>query len=169
MLRRDDAGDAGDAGRRAQQQRRGRSRGQALVEFALISPIFFLMIFGVIEFSVINASIGVYNFAAKDAARIGSIHGPTDAQSDQEMVRLILSRVSGLGAAHILKIEIYRSNETGGYDPAHDDAYDGQGNPIGVATWPYSARSDSGAFDEYLGVRITYQYIYLTAFFSSAG
>ncbi|HLY32571.1 MAG TPA: TadE family protein, partial [Ktedonobacterales bacterium] len=42
----------------------GRSQGQALVEFALVAPIFFLMFFGVIEFALINASIGAYNFAA---------------------------------------------------------------------------------------------------------
>lgn len=146
-----------------------RSRGQALVEFALISPIFFLLFFGVIEFSIINASIGVYNFAAKDAARLGAIRGPTDANIDQEMVSLIASRVTGLAAAHILKIEIFRSDETGAYNSALEDAYDGQGNLIGSATWPYSQRLDDQAFSDYLGVRITYQYTYLTAFFSSAG
>ena len=153
--------------------RRRRARGQALVEFALVAPIFFLLLFGVIEFSVINTAIGIYNFAAKDAARLGAIRGPTDANIDQEMVSLIAGRVVGLPTAHIVRIEIYQSDETGAYSSANEDVYDGSGNPIGSATWPYSARNDGAQSDTanepYLGVRITYQYTYLTAFFSSAG
>jgi len=159
-----------DARRQTQRTSRRRARGQALVEFALVAPIFFLLFFGVIEFSIINTSIGIYNFAAKDAARLGAIRGPTDASVDQEIVSLIAGRVADLAAAHIVKIEIYKSDETGAYNPTNnEDVYDGQGNPIGSATWPYSKRHDDLALTEYLGVRITYQYVYLTAFFSSAG
>ena len=159
-------GRRGNAQRHAHQRR---MRGQALVEFALVAPVFFLLFFGVIEFSIINTAIGVYNFAAKDAARLGAIRGPTDANVDQEIVTLISGRVVGLAAARVVRIEIYQSDETGAYSSAKEDVYDGQGNPIGSATWPYTARVDNQALTDYLGVRITYQYTYLTAFFSSAG
>src|SRR5260221_4264663 len=64
--------------------RRGRrlSRGQAIVEFAMVAPLFLLMLFGFIEFALIGASIAAFNFAAKDAARLGSYLGTTDSTVD---------------------------------------------------------------------------------------
>src|SRR5258708_32877945 len=71
--------------------RRGRrlSRGQAIVEFAMVAPLFFLMLFGFVEFALIGASIAACNFAAKDAARLGSYLGTTDNTADLQMVDLI--------------------------------------------------------------------------------
>jgi Flp pilus assembly protein TadG len=50
---------------------RRRSRGQALVEFALIVPIFMVIAFGTIDFGLaFDASIGISN-AAREGARAG--------------------------------------------------------------------------------------------------
>jgi Flp pilus assembly protein TadG len=55
-----------------------RSRGQALVEFALIVPIFMLIAFGTIDFGLaFDASIGISN-AAREGARAG-VTTPTSA------------------------------------------------------------------------------------------
>jgi Flp pilus assembly protein TadG len=49
-----------------------RSGGQALVEFALVAPLFFLLIFGVIQFGVtFGAQIGLGN-TAREVARYAS-------------------------------------------------------------------------------------------------
>jgi len=151
---------------------RGVSRGQALVEFALVAPIFFLLFFGVIEFSLINASIGAYNFAAKDAARLGSIRGPTDANIDQEIVALVNGHVSAVPAATTLEIDIFEADSTGTPVAGMQDAYTPAGVVIGSLGWPYSARVDnlalgSSAAPSYLGVRVIYDYTYVTALLSS--
>jgi Flp pilus assembly protein TadG len=52
--------------------RRSKASGQALVEFALVAPLFFLLIFGVIQFGVLfGGQIGLGN-AAREVARYAS-------------------------------------------------------------------------------------------------
>jgi Flp pilus assembly protein TadG len=49
-----------------------RSRGQSLVEFALIVPVFAVMLFGVVDFGLaFDASIAISN-AAREGARLGA-------------------------------------------------------------------------------------------------
>lgn len=53
-------------------RRRHARRGQALVEFALVAPLFFLLIFGVIQFGVIfGGQVGLGN-GAREVARYAS-------------------------------------------------------------------------------------------------
>lgn len=54
---------------------RGRARGQALVEFALIAPIFFLLLFGLIEFGRAVYTIQILDNAAREGARYAIVHG----------------------------------------------------------------------------------------------
>ena len=52
----------------------GRSRGQGLVEFALILPAFLLLIMGIIEFGyVLTVYTGLFN-AAREGARVGVVN-----------------------------------------------------------------------------------------------
>jgi hypothetical protein len=83
----------------AEVQRPDSERGQALVEFALVFPIFILLIVGLIEFSLaFNALLSV-NFASRDAALLAAESGE-DIGSDcvilnsiDEDVQLPASRV----------------------------------------------------------------------------
>jgi hypothetical protein len=124
------------------------------------------MIFGIVEYSLITSSIGGFNFAAKDAARLGSLLGRTDDTVDQQMVALVRNRVVGLVAAKTVSIEIFRSDSTGAFSTTEDE-YDVNGNVIGPKSWPPDARNDDLINADYLGVRITFRYTYLTAFISS--
>ena len=178
---------AGDAQRR---QRR-RSRGQAIVEFAMIAPIFFALLFGLLEFALIGMSVATYNFAAKDGARVGSLLGRTRADVDFQIVQDISARSAGFVAAKMLKVEVFRSDQTGTlpttgtpecvYTPPFNFAVDASGTPtdpgwacgaqncsgtITGGTWPACSRNDTLLNADYLGVKITYQYTYLTSFAS---
>jgi hypothetical protein len=55
--------------------RDGRGRGQALVEFALVAPIFFLLLFAVIEFGRYVYQVQILNNAAREGARYAIVHG----------------------------------------------------------------------------------------------
>jgi Flp pilus assembly protein TadG len=57
---------------------RDRKRGQSMVEFALIAPTFFLMIFGIVEFGILMFNVASSRYAAGEAARIESYVGNTD-------------------------------------------------------------------------------------------
>lgn len=159
---------------------RGRSGGQALVEFALVAPLFLMLLFGVIEYSLINSSVGTFNFAAKDAAREGAIIGkgsvptqPTPTEVDSYMVNnIILPRVNGVVVAQASEIDIFQATETGACNGGSTCPYKDVWQPKnGVWTsisnkWPSSSRNDALANADYLGVRISYTYTYLTAFFA---
>lgn len=56
-------------------RRRDRSRAQALAEFALVAPIFFLMLFGIIDFGRYVYYVQVLNNAAREGARYAIVHG----------------------------------------------------------------------------------------------
>jgi Flp pilus assembly protein TadG len=54
---------------------RGRGRGQAMVEFALVAPIFFLLVLGLIEFARAMYYVQILNNAAREGARYAIVHG----------------------------------------------------------------------------------------------
>ncbi len=152
--------------------RRSKARGQAMVEFALVAPLFFALIFGLIEFSLIDVSISSYNLAADAGARIGSLLGRTDPTVDQQIVAAVRAHTSGVAIAQTIEIEIFKADVTGApvtnAGNIVENVYDIQGNPIPTdpQTWPVDMRIDDLLSADYLGVRITYQYHYLTAFLS---
>ena len=53
--------------------KRSRRRGQSLVEFALVAPIFFLVIFGIIDVGRYVYVTTAFNQAAREGARTGSV------------------------------------------------------------------------------------------------
>jgi len=53
--------------------RKPRSRGQALVEFALVIPMFLLLIFGIVDIGRYVYTNNALNQAAREAARVGSV------------------------------------------------------------------------------------------------
>jgi len=62
------------------------SRGQGLVEFALILPILLILLLGIIEFGYVFAAYsGLFN-AAREATRYGAVH-PTDVENMKSNAR----------------------------------------------------------------------------------
>jgi len=55
--------------------RRPKSAGQALVEFALVAPIFFLLLFGIIEAGRFILFYQTLNNATREGARYAIVHG----------------------------------------------------------------------------------------------
>jgi hypothetical protein len=175
--------------RRTRRRARGSgrwARGQAIVEFAMITPVFFMVFFGILEFSLIMASIGGYNFAAREAALTGSIYGRSSAYGDpdQAMVKAVTGRVQGLVMAKPQEIDIYKANanngkcldssgaDTGvGTSGCLENQYLPDGTPLpgGSMSWPVANRDDTLLNADYLGVRVIYQYTYVTGFIGGLG
>lgn len=53
----------------------GRPRGQALVEFVLVAPFFFLLLLSIVEFGRAVYYIQILNNAAREGARYAIVHG----------------------------------------------------------------------------------------------
>lgn len=78
--------------------RRHRSRGQAMVEFALVAPILFLMLFAVVDFGRYVYTANGLNEAAREAARAGSvaIRPECTGTRDQCIQQIAKSRTPGV-------------------------------------------------------------------------
>ena len=175
-----------------------RSAGQTIVEFAFVFPVFVVVFFGIVEFALITASIGGFNFAARDGARLGSIVGRSDPNADSRIITDILNHVQGLVMAKPQTIYIFRANpndsslpnECLGTDTVSNGVITQNPYPLSdlknclqdqytvnangtttqtVSNWPPSSRNDTEANADYLGVQVDYQYTYVTGFVGSFG
>ena len=64
-------------------------RGTTLVEFAIVAPVFFLLLFGSFEFSRLNVIRHTADNAAYEAARIAMVPGATAAEAITEANRIL--------------------------------------------------------------------------------
>ena len=62
-------------GSSARHKGRRHGRGQAMVEFALVAPTFFLVLFSIIEFGRYVYTVQILNEAAREGARYAIVHG----------------------------------------------------------------------------------------------
>jgi Flp pilus assembly protein TadG len=92
---------------------RHRSRGQALVEFALVFPIFLLLFIGIIEFSLVfNAALGL-NFATRSASLAAAEAGnqlAADCAILREVQRSILTPMD---LQQVQTVTIYKTDRGG--------------------------------------------------------
>ena len=133
---------------------RRRRRGAAAVEFAIVAPLFFTLVFGMIEFGRIMMVEQVITNAAREGARVGVIDPPTGQTSLSQVTStvnnyLTSARVSGT----TIKVEV--SSDNGGTWTVTDpgDASVKSGWPVRVTvsvpfnsiTWlPFSWFGNSG-------------------------
>jgi len=89
-------------------------KGQSLVEFALVIPIFILLLFGIIEFGRLWETMNVLTSAAREGARIAAVTSPDGARVRSTALNLLagsgLSGVSvalsGPGGSHAVTVTV---------------------------------------------------------------
>ena len=64
-------------------RRKARRLGAAAVEFAIVAPIFFLVVFGIIEFGRVMLVKNVITNASREAARVAVIDGATSTEVEE--------------------------------------------------------------------------------------
>lgn len=95
-----------------------RQRGQTLVEFALVFPLFILLVMSVIEFAfAFNANLAIA-FASRDAALVGAEAGD-GLGSDLAIIQSVMNDVGAPADRNqVTTIEIYWSDQNGNYKNA---------------------------------------------------
>ena len=106
------------------QARKGRA-GTTITETAVVLPIFFLILFGVIEFGHVFMTIHTLNSAARRAARLGVSETATTASVTTLANQVVSSAIPGSSATILVK---------------DGDAFDVTG--VDVSTINYSTLSD---------------------------
>ena len=94
---------------------RRRGRGQSLVEFALVFPLFILLVMAVIEFAfAFNANLAIA-FASRDAALVGAEAGDS-LGSDLVIIQSVMNDVGAPADRNqVTSIEIYWADQNGNY------------------------------------------------------
>jgi len=104
---------AQDSHARNHRARRHTSRGQALVEFSLVIPIFLVVMMGILEFGFLFNGILSINFATRDAALIAAEAG-NGVGADCVILEKIEQDVSApANPANISQVQIYRTDDNG--------------------------------------------------------
>src|SRR5689334_13497374 len=85
-----------------------RSRGQAMTEFAIVAPILFFLLLGIVESGLLLFTVGTARFAAGEIARQESESGNA-ANADQVSIQLLQRSALGTTTlADVLEVDIYR-------------------------------------------------------------
>ena len=172
-------------------RRQTRPKGQALVEFALVFPIFFVLLMGLIEFGLVFNAILSINFASRDGSLIAAEAGNSSGADC-----VILNKVEqGIGApsstARVQKVEIYKADKNGNQIGSSVNVYNRTGSKTctlpdaTTMTVPYTLSGSAGYADtsrcnvqggcggsggvDTIGVKVTYLYNWFTPMGSFIG
>ncbi len=114
-----------------------------MVEFALVSPLFFFLLFGLIEYGIFSAQRSALTFAVRNATRTGSIHARETDANNQICAALISSlKSASANPADLGQVTIFRADDgAGGMDTTLAD--NPNAHDVGTCTaggsWSYNS------------------------------
>jgi hypothetical protein len=123
------------------QRPRGRQRGQGLVEFALVVPIFLLLLLSMVDFGFAFYTSLTIEYATREGARVGAALASGTTATCADTDKYIIAAVERVldsagirvdvdpsGGGGVQRIRIYKANTTNG------------GDTLGIGNqWNYSA------------------------------
>ena len=99
--------------RSAPRVRRARSRGQALVEFSLVLPLFLTVLLAIVEFGFAFNAVLAVNFASRNAA-LTAAEGGDGAGTDCLVLRAVENDITApADRSRIGQVEIFRADKNG--------------------------------------------------------
>ncbi len=141
--------------------RRDRQGAQALVEFALLLPVFLLVLMGAIEFGSAIDHRTAMAYAVREGARVGASlgsGGTTPSAVDPAIVAAVQRGLTDpILMENITSIQIFKANSSGQPTSTYVNTYDRNGVLQGTAGWPASTRI-SGVSADSIGVRVRYDF-----------
>ena len=166
--------------------RRSDQSGQTLIEFALVFPIFWVVLIGLIEFSFAFQSVLAVSFASRNAAVIAAEAG-SDLMADCSILRSVESDLRAPNStAQIQTVDIYWTDSNGVVKTNATTTYTRSTSAtipcfinnvnftepysLGVNNYPMASRcaTRTGCAGhpgpDTVGVKVTYRYLYHTPY-----
>lgn len=147
-------------------------RGQTLTEFALVVPVLFMLIMGVLDGALLMFSVGTARYAAAEGSRLAAQLGNVST-ADSQIVARVRGTVGTTQLFSVSEIDIYRLNQDGvgnlTPDASHYNRYRLDGTAMGPISWPAAARNVSNGNSDFLGLTVHYSYTWKAGFFSPIG
>ncbi len=141
-------------------RRRG-ERGQALIEFTLILPVFLVILMGALEFGSAYDHRTAIAYAVREGARVGASLGKGGSNPSGVDPAIVAAVQRGLTdpilIENVTSIEIYKADAAGKPVPGAINKYDRNGALVGTAGWPASSRVP-GLNGDSIGVRVQYDF-----------
>jgi hypothetical protein len=176
----------------ARPRQRDGERGQGLVEFTMLFPVFILLLLAMLEFGFLFDHALTIQYASREGARMGSalVRGGSDLNDcspggwqtvDDNVIaavtRVLESTGSRVRIADVAKIRIYKADSNGNqvgtyvnvwkYTPGAGPLIDGHQLDYSVEStgWPACTRNDADPTNgaDSIGVSLTYTYSFQTA------
>ena len=94
-----------------------RDEGAALVEFALVAPVFLLVIFGILEFGLAFKDYLTVTNTSRSSARVASAGG-ADVDADYAIIQSLSRESSAMSVGDIQRMVVYRASGPGDPVPA---------------------------------------------------
>jgi len=88
-------------------------RGAALAEFAILAPLFIILLFGLVEFGLALYAKGVLTNASREGARYGVVYG-TPRKTEPEIIAKVTEYLNKAGFYDTPEVTISVTGEGGG-------------------------------------------------------
>jgi hypothetical protein len=166
-------------------------RGQAMTEIGMIAPLVLMLLLGVVEVGLLFFSVGTARFAAGDGGRVlAEVANAWDADN-QAIQAIQKTGVGQRGLVTVTDINIFKAanlggtyqldttsscNGTPGGCQNHYDItgalQNGTGSPCSplpnCPPWPPSTRNVTNGSSDFVGVTLSYQYVWKSGSFINA-
>ena len=154
---------------------RRRGEGQGLVEFALVLPIFMMLMMGTVEFGFLYNNILTVQYAARQGVSAAAQAGGVDGADCSILKAVEKALTAPIDRTRVTQVDIYRSDANGDPVPGAENIYARTGSLdcpgdetepyslVGTEGYPQQDRKDSIAEGlDVVGVRIGYLYVGIT-------
>lgn len=160
---------------RSTQKRSHGERGATLVEAALVYPLLFLVLFGIVEFGLAFKDYLSISHAARDGARAGATFGD-DPRADMLILRDVEGTLATIGIADGVTVRIFNPISGVGtnysYQPGYGDDCDWNpcpdpdkpSPPYEVPVWDPGDRDVEAPFTDRLAVEVRFTHNWVTGF-----
>jgi hypothetical protein len=155
-------------------RRRARSgeRGQAIVEFVVILPVFVILLMGMLEFGAAYDHRTAMAYAVREGARVGASLGNGGANPSQVDPAIVAAVQRGLTSPilidNVTEILIFKADAAGQPVAGKINRYDRNGSLVGTAGWPANTRVP-GLSGDSIGVGVRYDFHPITPLASLLG
>lgn len=151
---------------------RGRRRGQTLTEFALVVPVLFMLIMGVLDGALLMFSVGTARYASAEGSRLAAQLGNVST-ADAQILGVIRNTVGTTQLFSVTEIDIYKLTQNANgdlsVDNGHYNRYALDGTAMGPITYPAASRNVGNGTSDFIGITINYTYTFKAGFFSPLG
>jgi len=144
--------------------RHTRPRGQSLLEFALIAPVFFALLFGTLDVGMAFKTRSAYQEAALQAVRVAAASGQ-ELGADDDALHAFQTTLSTEDLRNISSIEVFDATVGAPSSVVNTYVYDSASKSFvcaptsdcsSTSSWAPTQRSISVSQLDNIGIRVTY-------------